>query len=79
MVVGTLPFIGVIIPNILRIQSGDLLAHSMSAVMIYGASFVLLCDILARMIIMPFEIPVGVIISLIGSGIFIYILIVKEG
>lgn len=37
MVVGTLPFIGVIIPNILRIQSGDLLAHSMSAVMIYGA------------------------------------------
>ena len=79
MIVGTLPFIGVIIPNILRIHFGDLLANSMSAVMTYGAGFVLVCDILARIIIMPFEIPVGVIISLIGSGIFIYILIVKEG
>lgn len=74
IVVGTLPFIGIIIPNLVRLKHGDLLRHSMKDVMIFGASFVLICDILARLIIQPFEVPVGIIISLIGSVVFIFIL-----
>lgn len=79
MTVGILPFIGVIIPNIVRIYFSDSLEKSMPIVMLVGSLFVLICDILARVIIKPYEIPVSVLISIIGGLIFIWIILRRRG
>lgn len=77
MIVGTLPFIGVVVPNLVRLHSSDSLTRSYFSVAFAGSIFVLLCDILARSIIMPYEVPVSVIIAVIGGSIFIYLLLKK--
>ena len=73
--VGPLPFIGLIIPNMATSFYGDNLKKSIFDLMIFGADFVLLCDILGRLIIYPFEINVSLTISLVGGIIFMIYLI----
>lgn len=72
--VGSIPFIGLIIPNIVSIFKGDNLKGSIMLTAIVGSVFVLLCDIIGRVIIFPYEISVSVIISVIGSAIFLTML-----
>lgn len=75
LTVGMLPFLGLIIPNIVTIYRGDNLRHSLSHTAILGAVFVLACDILGRVIIYPYEVSVGLMVGVIGSGIFLYLLL----
>lgn len=72
--VGTLPFLGLIIPNIVTIYQGDHLKNALAHTALLGAVFVLLCDILGRVIIFPYEISIGLTVGVIGSGIFLYLL-----
>lgn len=73
--VGPLPFIGLIIPNMAASFYGDNIKKSIVDLMIFGADFVLICDILSRLIIYPFEMSVSLTISFIGGIIFmIYLL-----
>lgn len=60
--VGNIPFIGLVVPNIVSRLTGDRLRQSLPAVALLGASMVLLCDILGRMIVFPFEIPVSTVL-----------------
>ncbi|WP_026477600.1 ABC transporter permease [Alkaliphilus transvaalensis] len=73
--VGRIPFLGLIVPNIVSIYQGDHLKKSIWATALLGANFLLACDILSRIIIFPYEIPIGLVVGVIGSFIFLYLLI----
>ena len=72
--VGSLPFVGLVIPNIVSIWKGDNLKNNMSLVALMGASFVLICDIISRVIIAPYEVPINLTIGVIGAVIFLYLI-----
>lgn len=76
---GLLGFVGLIVPHTARFlvhgESKRLLPVSALA----GGTFVLLCDILARVLFAPYEIPVGIIMSFLGGPFFLWLLIHKKG
>lgn len=78
LTVGMIPFLGLIIPNIVTMYRGDHLKNSLSHTAMLGAIFVLICDILGRVIIYPYEIAVGVTVGVIGSGIFLYLIMRRK-
>lgn len=74
LTVGVIPYLGLIVPNIVSIYRGDNLRKSLPETALLGAVFVLACDIIGRIIIFPYEISVSVIVGVIGSVIFVYLL-----
>ncbi|NIK12077.1 ABC transporter permease [Alkalibacillus almallahensis] len=78
LTVGLIPFLGLIIPNIVSIYHGDHLRKNLPHTALLGALFVLACDILGRVIIYPYEIPIGLTVGVIGSGTFIYLLLRRK-
>ena len=76
--VGSVPFLGLIVPNLVSLLVGDNVRRAIPWVAIFGAGFVLVCDIIGRTIRYPYEIPVGVIVSAIGSALFLYLLLRKR-
>lgn len=78
LTVGMLPFLGLIIPNIVSIYRGDNLKSSLLHTALLGAVFVLFCDILGRIIIFPYEISIGLMVGIIGSGIFLFMLLRRK-
>ncbi|GAB3790956.1 ABC transporter permease [Virgibacillus kimchii] len=76
--VGVIPFLGLIIPNIVTIYQGDHLKNNLIHTALLGAVFVLFCDIIGRVIIYPYEIPISLTVGVIGSGIFIYLLLRRK-
>lgn len=76
--IGMIPFLGLIIPNIVTIYQGDHLKKSLAHTAVLGAVFVLFCDILGRIIIFPYEIPISLTVGVIGSGIFLYLLLRRK-
>lgn len=73
--VGTIPFLGLIIPNLVSMMYGDNLKKTLPYTAMLGALFLLVCDILGRLLIMPYEIPIGLMVGVIGGVIFLVILI----
>ena len=78
LTVGMIPFLGLVVPNIVTIYLGDNLKKSLSHTALLGAVFLLFCDILGRLIIYPYEISIGLTVGVLGSGIFIYLLIRRK-
>lgn len=78
LTVGMIPFLGLIIPNIVSLNRGDNLKNSLTHTALLGAVFVLFCDILGRVIIYPYEISIGVMVGVIGSGGFLYLLVRRK-
>jgi len=76
--VGVIPFLGLIIPNIVTIYQGDHLKNNLLHTALLGAVFVLMCDVIGRVIIYPYEIPISLTVGVIGSGIFIYLLLRRK-
>jgi iron complex transport system permease protein len=72
IIVGNLPFLGLIIPNIISMAFGDNLEKNVFTVGISGALFLIICDILGRVIIYPFEISIGLVIGVLGTLIFLF-------
>lgn len=72
--VGSIPFVGLIIPNIVSIWKGDNLKNNMSIIALLGASFLLVCDIFSRLVIAPYEIPIDLTVGVIGGVIFLYLI-----
>ena len=73
--VGMIPFIGLVVPNIVSRIMGDKLRRSLPAVALLGASAVLLCDIIGRSIRYPFEIPVATVFGVVGTVVFLWLLL----
>ncbi|QVY62083.1 ABC transporter permease [Cytobacillus gottheilii] len=74
-VIGNLPFLGLIVPNIISMIRGDDLRSNLPWVCLIGMGTITLCDIISRTIIMPFEVPVSLILGSVGSVVFISILL----
>lgn len=74
LTVGVIPFLGLIIPNIVSIFKGDHLRKTLPHTALLGAVFLLICDILGRVLIYPYEISISLMVGVIGSGIFLYLL-----
>ena len=71
VVVGSLPFLGLIVPNLVSMSMGDNLRTNLPWVCLVGISLVTVTDLLARTIISPFEMPVSVILGVLGAFVFI--------
>jgi len=78
LTVGTIPFLGLIIPNIISISKGDHLQKTLPHTALLGANFLLVCDILGRLIIYPYEISISLMVGVIGSGIFLFLLLRRK-
>lgn len=78
LTVGVIPFLGLIIPNIVTISQGDHLKKSLAHTAVLGAVFVLVCDIIGRVIIYPYEIPISLTVGVIGSAMFLYLLLRRK-
>ncbi|PLR89126.1 ABC transporter permease [Bacillus sp. T33-2] len=74
LTVGMIPFLGLIIPNIISIFKGDHLRKTLPHTALLGANFLLVTDILGRVLIYPYEISISLMVGVIGSGIFLYLL-----
>ena len=68
MTCGMIPFLGLIVPNVVSILQGDNMRRSLPWVAMLGAGLVLACDIVGRLVIRPYEIPIGTMMGIIGSG-----------
>ncbi|WP_030149317.1 iron chelate uptake ABC transporter family permease subunit [Mycetocola saprophilus] len=71
VVVGFLPFLGLIVPNVVSMIRGDNLRSNIPWVCLGGIAILMVCDILGRLIRMPFEIPASMILGVVGSAVFI--------
>lgn len=74
VVVGSISYIGLIVPNIVAMFKGDRIRGTLVDTALFGAIFVLVCDMLARVIIAPYELPIELIVGIIGSILFIGLL-----
>jgi len=74
LTVGVIPFLGLIIPNIISLFKGDNLAKTLPHTALLGMSFLLFCDIIGRVLIFPYEIPISMTVGVIGSAIFLIML-----
>lgn len=74
VVVGSVSYIGLIVPNIIAMFKGDKIRGTLVDTALFGALFVLVCDVIARIVIAPYELPIALIIGIIGSILFIAIL-----
>lgn len=73
--VGNIPFLGLIVPNIVSLYMGDNLKNTLYHTALIGPIFLLLCDILGRIIIFPFEISIGLTVGVLGSIIFLCMIV----
>lgn len=78
-VVGVIPFIGLVVPNIVRAFIGDNARRALPWVAVIGALVALGADILARLLIYPYELPVGSIVGVLGAAAFLMILLHHYG
>lgn len=75
VVIGVLPFLGLIVPNIVSMIFGDNLRRTVPWVALLGALLVISCDIIGRLIIYPFEIPVSALLGVLGAVIFLMLIV----
>jgi iron complex transport system permease protein len=74
LTVGVIPFLGLIVPNIVSLYMGDNLRKVIPHTAVLGIVFLLICDIIGRIVVHPYEIPVNVTVAVIGSAIFLILL-----
>lgn len=72
---GTIGFVGLVIPHVVRLMFGTDHRHLLPLSILYGGSFLILADLVARTIISPTELPIGVITAIIGAPVFAVILL----
>ena len=72
---GPVGFIGIIVPHLVRLMVGADHRVVLPASALFGAAFLVACDVLARTVMAPIELPVGIITALIGGPFFLWLLI----
>ncbi len=74
VVVGSISYIGLIVPNLVAMFKGDKIRGTLVDTALFGAIFVLVCDMLGRTVIAPYELPIELIVGIVGSILFIGLL-----
>ncbi len=77
VVVGSISYIGLIVPNVVAMFKGDKIRGTLVDTALFGAIFVLVCDMIGRMVIFPYELPIELIVGILGSIIFIGMLLYR--
>lgn len=77
-VIGHLPFLGLIVPNVVSMYRGDDLRSNLPWVVLLGMATITIADIFSRTVIAPFEIPVSLTLGIFGSIVFVMILVRKN-
>ena len=77
--VGTISYIGLIVPNIVSMFKGDKMRGSIFEVGLFGMAFVLICDLIGRVVTRPYEMPIELISGVVGSIVFIGIMFKNLG
>lgn len=77
VVVGSISYIGLIVPNLVAMFKGDKIRGTLVDTALFGALFVLVCDMIARVVIAPYELPIELIIGILGSVLFIGLLLYR--
>lgn len=75
---GAIPFLGLIVPNVVSLLFGDNLRKTLPLIALSGAIFLLACDIVGRLVVYPYEVPIGVSVSIIGAVIFLLLILRKR-
>ncbi len=70
---GTIGFVGLVMPHMTRMIVGPNHRRLLPSVLFSGATFLMLADLVGRVILRPLELPIGVVTSLIGAVVFVYI------
>ena len=73
--VGAIPFLGLVVPNVVSLLVGDNMRLTVPWVAVLGALFVLACDLLGRLLRYPYEIPVGTMVGVLGSALFLALIL----
>ncbi|MFT0137345.1 ABC transporter permease [Alcanivoracaceae bacterium MT1] len=76
--VGAIPFVGLVVPNLVTLYYGDNLGRTLPIVALGGATLLVACDILGRLLIYPFEVPIGLTAGGIGGLMFLALIIWKN-
>lgn len=77
VVVGSISYIGLIVPNVVTMFKGDKIRGTLIDTALFGAIFVLVCDMIGRVVIAPYELPIELIVGILGSIIFIALLLYR--
>jgi iron complex transport system permease protein len=72
--IGAIPFVGLVIPNLVALKYGENLSRTLPIVALGGACLLLICDIFGRVIIYPFEVPIGLTAGGVGGVIFLMLI-----
>ena len=77
VVVGSISYIGLIVPNLVAMFKGDKIRGTLVDTALFGSVFVLVCDMIGRVVIAPYELPIELIIGILGSVVFIAMLLYR--
>ncbi|MCW2304020.1 iron complex transport system permease protein [Rhodovulum sulfidophilum] len=72
---GAVPFVGLVVPNLVTLWRGDNLRHTLPTVALSGGCLLLFCDILGRIVIYPYEVPLGLTVGAVGGAIFLLLIL----
>lgn len=77
VVVGSISYIGLIVPNLVAMFKGDQIRGTLADTALFGAVFVLVCDMIGRVVIAPYELPIELIVGILGSLLFVGLLLYR--
>jgi iron complex transport system permease protein len=72
---GPIGFIGIVVPHLVRLMVGSDHRVVLPGALLFGAAFTVLCDLAARTVMAPIELPIGVITAMIGGPFFLWLLV----
>jgi iron complex transport system permease protein len=75
---GPIGFIGIVVPHLVRLLVGADHRIVLPAATLFGAAFLVICDLIARTIMSPVELPVGIVTAMIGGPFFLWLLVRKS-
>ena len=75
---GPIGFIGIVVPHLVRLMVGADHRVVLPAAALFGAAFLVLCDLAARTVMSPLEMPVGIVTALIGGPFFLWLLVKRS-
>ena len=76
--IGSIPFVGLVIPNLVALYYGENLSRTLPLVALGGAALLLACDIPGRLLIFPFEVPIGLTAGIVGGGLFLALIVWRQ-
>lgn len=73
--VGAIPFVGLVVPQLVAMRCGESLRRTLPLVALGGASLLLACDIAGRLVMYPFEVPIGLTAGAVGGVMFLALIV----